>query len=269
MTAAQQKEAGEPDSGQLPFLLRSPDHQSQGDGPFCFRVIPGIPVGDLQSAPVAQQDLSRTAAVQIHGIHHAHIGAEGGHFGQGCAAAALSGNIAEFGSALRPEENRFSICVCAQGDPGGPGTGKVHRIQAGGIGNRLKMANAVDEEWNKLTLDIPFSLAEAPSEGIGTYIPVDADAIPGMIIGEATITETPLGISIRYMETATDEEAMYNIKKVEFDGLVYGQGGTVLEDDGNWWFTVSGCTGDVGDTLIARYYDWDDQLVGTIEFVKK
>ena len=128
---------------------------------------------------------------------------------------------------------------------------------------------AVDGEWNKLTLDIPFSLAEAPSEGIGTYIPVDADAIPGMIIGEATITETPLGISIRYMETATDEEAMYNIKKVEFDGLVYGQGGTVLEDDGNWWFTVSGCTGDVGDTLIARYYDWDDQLVGTIEFVKK
>ena len=128
---------------------------------------------------------------------------------------------------------------------------------------------AVDEEWNKLTLDIPFSLAEAPSEGMGTYVPVDADAIPGMIVGEATITETPLGISIRYMETATDEEAMYNIKKVEFDGLVYGQGGTVLEDDDNWWFTVSGCTGDVGDTLIARYYDWDDQLVGTIEFVKK
>ncbi len=128
---------------------------------------------------------------------------------------------------------------------------------------------AVDEEWNKLTLDIPFSLAEAPSEGLGTYVPVNANAIPGMIIGEATITETPLGISIRYMETATDEEAMYNIKKVEFDGLVYGKGGTVLEDDGNWWFTVSGCTGDIGDTLIARYYDWDDQLVGTIEFVKK
>lgn len=128
---------------------------------------------------------------------------------------------------------------------------------------------AVDEQWNKLTLDIPFSLAEAPSEGLGTYVPADAEAVPGMIVGEATVTETPLGLTIRYMETVTDEDAFHNIKKVEFDGLVYGQGGTVLEDDGNWWFAVSGCTGDVGDTLIARYYDWDDQLVGTIEFVKK
>ena len=127
---------------------------------------------------------------------------------------------------------------------------------------------AVDEEWNKLTLDIPFTLAEAPSKGFDTYVPVDAEAIPGMIVGEATITETPLGTSIRYMESITDEEAWCNIKKVEFDGLVYGQGGTVLEEDGNWWFTVSGCTGDVGDTLIARFYDWDDQLIGVIEFVK-
>ena len=164
-------------------------------------------------AAVFQQDLGRAAAVQVHGVVHAHTAADHGHFGQGCAAAALSGNIAKFGSALRPEENRFSICVCAQGDPGGPGTGKVHRIQAGGIGNRLKMANAVDEEWNKLTLDIPFSLSEAPSEGMGTYVPVDAEAIPGLIIGEATITETPLGISIRYMETATDEEAMQLIRE--------------------------------------------------------
>lgn len=128
---------------------------------------------------------------------------------------------------------------------------------------------AVDEEWNKLTLDIPFRLGEAPSEDYGTYVPVDADAIPGITVGEATITETPLGISIRYMETITDEEALYNIKKVEFDGLDYGEGGSVLEDDGNWWFTASGCTGDVSDILTARYYDWDDQLIGTIEFQKQ
>lgn len=128
---------------------------------------------------------------------------------------------------------------------------------------------ARDEEWNKLTLDIPFSLDEAPSADSGTYVPVDADVIPGITVGEATITETPLGLTIRYMETITDEEAFYNIMKVEFDGLEYGEGGSVLEDDGNWYLNVTGCTGEVGDKLVVRYYDWDSQLIGTIEFARQ
>ena len=128
---------------------------------------------------------------------------------------------------------------------------------------------AVDEQWNKLTLDIPFSLAEAPSENIGIYTPIDAEVIPGISVGDATVTETPLGLSIRYMEIVTDVDAFYNVMKVEFEGLQYSQGGTVLEEDGNWYLTVSGCTGEVGDKLIVHYYDWDSQLIGTIEFVKK
>ena len=129
---------------------------------------------------------------------------------------------------------------------------------------------AVDEAWNKLTLDIPFSLSEAPSEGMGTYVPDNVNPFPGMTVGNVTVSESPLGISIRFMTSVESQEVFDDIKKVEFDGIVRGEGGGwVLEDDGNWWFTLSGCTGNVGDTLIARYYDWDDQLVGTIMFVKQ
>jgi len=90
-----------------------------------------------------------------------------------------------------------------------------------------------------------------------------------MTVGEAIVTQTPVGLTIRYQEIVSNEDALYDIKKVEFEGLVYGQGGTVLEDDGNWWFTVSGCTGEIGDTLTARYYNWDGQLIGEIVFIKK
>jgi len=127
---------------------------------------------------------------------------------------------------------------------------------------------AVDETWEKQTLDIPFRLEEAPSNG-GIYIPDNPEAVPGMIAGEATVAETPLGISIRFMTSVESQDVFDDIKKVEFDGIVRGEGGGwVLEDDGNWWFTVSRCTGEVGDTLTARYYDWDDQLVGTIVFTE-
>ena len=124
---------------------------------------------------------------------------------------------------------------------------------------------AVDAQWKKHTLDIPFSLTEAPSEG-GIYAPDNSDAVPGMTAGNATVTRTPMGISIRFMQTVNDERVWDNLKKVEFDEIVRGEGGWVLEDDGNWWFTASGCTGEVGDRLTARYYDWDAVQIGTILF---
>lgn len=129
---------------------------------------------------------------------------------------------------------------------------------------------AVDEEWNKLTLDIPFTLEEAPTEGSAVYVPANPDAIPGIIVGEATVAETPLGISVRYMETVTDENAAYDIMKVVIDGLEFGEGGgTVQEDDGNWYFTASMGQGTLTDTLTVRFYDWDSEPIGVIEFHKK
>lgn len=128
---------------------------------------------------------------------------------------------------------------------------------------------AVDAEWNKQTMDIPFSLQEAPAESSGLYVPDNANPFPGMTVGNVTVSESPLGISIRFMTSVESQDVFDDIKKVEFDGIVRGEGGGwVLEDDGNWWHTISRCTGEVGDTLVARYYDWDDQLVATITFTK-
>ena len=110
------------------------------------------------------------------------------------------------------------------------------------------------------------TLVEAPTAASGAYVPDDPNGIPGVILGDAAINETPLGLSIRFMETIVDEAELGNIKKVEFDGVQYREGGLVLEDDGNWYFTASRCTGEIEDVLIARFYDWDDQLIGTVTF---
>lgn len=110
------------------------------------------------------------------------------------------------------------------------------------------------------------TLVEAPTAGSGGYVPDDPHAVSGVIIGDATITETPLGLSIRFMETIVDKAASESIKKVEFDGVKYREGGLVLEDDGNWYFTAHRCTGEVGDVLTARFYDWDDQLIAAVTF---
>lgn len=139
----------------------------------------------------------------------------------------------------------------------------------GTLENAVCCVYAVNAQWEKMTLEIPLQLSKAPAIDSILYIPDYPDAVPGITVGNATVTETPLGYTIRYTEDITDQEARETIKKVEFDGLTYGEGGTVLEDDGNWYLTVSGCTGILGDTLIARYYDWDDREVGSITFRKQ
>lgn len=119
-------------------------------------------------------------------------------------------------------------------------------------------------------LELPFTLTETPKESESIFVPVTPDAIPGMTVGEATVTETPLGISVRWMETITDQDAHYDIKKVEFDELTdYDGGGLVQADDGNWYFQISMGKGEVTDTLTAHFYDWENQPIGEIVFKKK
>jgi len=136
-------------------------------------------------------------------------------------------------------------------------------------GDAICIVYARDNAGNRLNLEVPFTLEPVPAEEEWVYVPVDPDAIPGLAVGEAIVKETPLGLSVRWMEITTDQEARYNIMKVEIEGVTYREGGSVLEDDGNWYFQFAMGEGTVGDTMIVHFYDWDRQPIGDIVFKKK
>lgn len=115
-------------------------------------------------------------------------------------------------------------------------------------------------------VNLPFKIQKAPSSNERVFKPDKPDAIPGMTVGDATIAETPLGISIQIPETITDQEAYYEIMKTEFDEITYSEGGALPMKDGTFCFQASMGQGTVTDTLTVHYYDWDKQLIGTITF---
>lgn len=129
---------------------------------------------------------------------------------------------------------------------------------------------AREEDSNDLQrVELPFVLSEAPAASEGeAYHPLNPNAIPGLTVRDMTVTETPLGYNIRMPATVTDQEASYNIMKVEIEGLTYGEGSHGSEDDGNWYFDAYMCQGTLGDILIVHYYDCDKQPIGEIEFRK-
>lgn len=114
-------------------------------------------------------------------------------------------------------------------------------------------------------MEIPVQISGAARVAEGTYVPDDPDAVPNMSVGNATVTETPLGLTIRCPVTIPHADAL-NGMKVELVGLEYGEGGMVLEDDGNWYFTASMIQGTVEDSFTAVFYDWDGGLLGQIQF---
>lgn len=129
---------------------------------------------------------------------------------------------------------------------------------------------AREEDSNDVQrVELPFVLSEAPAASEGeAYHPLNPNAIPGLTVRDMTVTETPLGYNIRMPATVIDQEASYNIMKVEIEGLTYGEGSHGSEDDGNWYFEAYMCQGTLGDILIVHYYDCDKQPIGEIEFRK-
>lgn len=113
---------------------------------------------------------------------------------------------------------------------------------------------------------LPFKIEKAPASEERVFKPDNPDAIPGLRVGDAVIAQTPLGISVRIPETVTDQEAFYGIMKIKFQEITYGEGGSLPQEDGSYCFQVSMGKGTITDTLTAHYYDWDNQLVGTITF---
>lgn len=144
------------------------------------------------------------------------------------------------------------------------------RAPAAGAAELVCTGNAWEEGSQEVRrLEIPVRLENVPAQSVETFVPTDPDAIPGLRIGEATVTKTPLGVSVEYAVTPEDMDAFENIMKLSFDELTDYEGGTVLDDDGIWRTRITMGRGLVTDTLTVHFYDWDKQPLGEIVFVKK
>lgn len=152
-----------------------------------------------------------------------------------------------------------SLILLMEADLTGEITEGICRIAARG-------ADASVEDVRRL--EIPFSLSPAPSAQEGVFTPKDPNAVAGMVLGSATVWESPMGMTVRWQETITDEDQFYNLMKVEIVGCSYTEGGSVQDDDGNWYFNASMVEGDITDSFTVQFYDWDNTCIGETVFTR-
>lgn len=120
-------------------------------------------------------------------------------------------------------------------------------------------------------VNVPITLTAGKTELLGEYVPVDPDAVPGIRVGEAVLTRTPLGLCIQYPEKITDEEARWGIMTFRCEEIDFrGQGGLgFTAEDGTEYSRLTMGEGEAQDRLTMHYLDWDKQVIADIVFEKK
>ena len=113
---------------------------------------------------------------------------------------------------------------------------------------------------------LTFPISKAPSTEERVFKADNPDAIPGIHVESVTISESPMGMTVKFQETVTDLEASYNIMKLDSDEITDYQGAAVLGEDGEYHTAWTMAKGDVTDKLTVHYYDWDKVYIGTIVF---
>lgn len=164
-------------------------------------------------------------------------------------------NFAGVQSARFEYDGNGNLIVLADADLTGEVTEATCRISA------CKADSAMEDIQR---LEIPFTVS--PTGGRErVFTPDNANAIPGLTVGSATVTDTPMGMTIRWPETIADG---CEVMKVEIEGCTYGEGGSIMTEDGNYCFTANMVQGTIGDSFTVKFYDWDKNPIGQIVFTK-
>lgn len=161
-------------------------------------------------------------------------------------------------SQLPRSQSESEMTILVEGDysiEASEATCNVYATEAGAI-------NPEDTQRVYLT----FPISKAPSSEERVFRADNPDAIPGIHVESVTISESPMGMTVKFQETITDLEASYNIMKLDSDEITDYQSAAVLGDDGQYHTAWTMAKGNVTDTLTVHYYDWDKVYIGTIVF---
>lgn len=112
---------------------------------------------------------------------------------------------------------------------------------------------------------LPVTLRDGGGEPLGVYAPAEPMAVPGVELGELSLTRTPLGLRLRLRMQLRDEEAARQLLTLQLEGVEF-HGSGVLDPDGECVFEQG--QGDFGESPTIRFLDWDKETIAAVRFEK-
>ena len=112
---------------------------------------------------------------------------------------------------------------------------------------------------------LPVTLADSGSALLGIYVPTDPCAVPGLRLRELTLTQTPLGLSLRLKMTTLDPDAVAQLLTLRLKGVSFHGSGSL---DPNGLAVFEQGQGDFGEIPTIQFLDWDKNIIAEVPFQK-
>ena len=123
----------------------------------------------------------------------------------------------------------------------------------------------IADQNDVMRAQLPFTVKEAAGEEM-VYVADEEKVIAGISTNSFKVLQSPAGTSIVFDQDFVDGAFPEDLKRMDIDGLSYGEGGWI--DDGNGSFECSWARvqGTFNDAMTLNFVNWDNEIMGSVTF---
>lgn len=122
----------------------------------------------------------------------------------------------------------------------------------------------VDGQKDVTRVELPFTVKEAAGDVL-VYKAEGANEVAGIRTNSFRVYQSPAGNSIVF-DQELPEVFPDDLKRMDVDGITYAEGGWLDDGNGGYECRWSKVQGNFGDTLTLRFINWDNEVMGTVQF---
>jgi hypothetical protein len=122
----------------------------------------------------------------------------------------------------------------------------------------------VDGQKDVTRVELPFTVKEAAGDVL-VYKAEGANEVAGICTNSFRVYQSPAGNSIVF-DQELPEVFPDDLKWMNIDGITYAEGGWLDDGNGGYECRWSKVQGNFGDTLTLRFINWDNEVMGTVQF---
>ena len=112
---------------------------------------------------------------------------------------------------------------------------------------------------------LPFTVKEAPGEEM-VYVADEERVIAGIRTNSFRVIQSPAGTTIVFDQDFADGTFPEDLKRMDIDGLTYGEGGWIDDGNGSLECSWARVHGSFNDTMTLSFLNWDNEIMGSVTF---